>query len=94
MTQILRAGITLALKLIPRKYDTPSNTKYEMPCDEDYDSEQYDIDIECSTDMSESISIDEPYFMPPSTQLYATVACMILSRRLDFFHPPIVKLIR
>lgn len=59
--------------------------------DDEYDSEELDEYDAHSMDRGD---IDEPYFLPPSTQLYATFACMILSRRLNFFDPVVVRVVR
>lgn len=59
--------------------------------DEEYELEDFD---EYDTDNMDKLDIDEPYFLPPSTQLYATFACMLLSRRLNFFDPSVVRVIR
>ena len=59
--------------------------------DDEYESEELD---EYDTQNMDRVDIDEPYFLPPSTQLYATFACMILSRRLNFFDPIVVRVVR
>ena len=63
--------------------------------DEEYDESEEEFDDDDSThNNTDSADIDEPYFLPPSMQLYTTFACMLLSRRIDFFDPTVVRVVR
>ncbi len=79
---------------ISSKDHEASDIMEEKDYDIGYDSEQYDSDVDYLPSSMEIADIDEPYFMPPSLQLFATFACMMLCRRFDLFHPSVVKLIR
>jgi hypothetical protein len=64
------------------------------------DDEEEADDIENKVDI-EGVKIelkvekyDEPYFASPMSSLYASLGVMLLSRRVDLFHPTIVRLVR
>lgn len=64
--------------------------------DDEYDFEEYDHSesVDDLADDTEGTKADEPYFMSPSVQLFATIACMFLGRRFDLFRPVTVRFIR
>lgn len=66
--------------------------------EEAYFTDEYDEYESSDEDVAESevdeVSKDIQYFMPSSLQLYATFGSMMLSRRVNFFDPTVVRLIR
>ena len=67
---------------------------------DDYDDESEDESISTAIDADDvQIEVkvekfDEPLVASPMTNLYASLAVMLLSRKIDIFNPTVVKLVR
>eukprot|EP00977_Amphora_coffeiformis_P007754 scaffold1695_cov167-Amphora_coffeaeformis.AAC.24 len=91
-------------------HDSDADDESESDQEEEEENEYDDIDEEETDDEDEAESDDEqdkpatiakkdtnyvdPLFPSPMMSLYSTVGIMLLSRKVDLFHPTVVKVAR
>jgi hypothetical protein len=69
--------------------DEGEESEYDYEDEEDEVGDVEDVQIEVSVQ-----KFDDPFVPSPFTNLYVSIGVMLLARRIDLFHPTVVKIAR
>ena len=75
--------------------ESDEEDEYDDTDDEEDDEEESDVEQdEAAPIAKKNIIYVDPLFPSPMMSLYSTVGIMLLSRKVDLFHPTVVKVAR